>query len=116
MLCILCSDNIILHSILQLNFVFYKFSRLGQCTASEQLLSASSSAAGDMIQSELHELSSLTSNSIVKQATALETRPINFDRAFKNRFLSYPTDNSPTSASAITEVLPDDCDADHLQY
>lgn len=87
-----------------------------QGTASEQLLSASSSAAGEIVPSESHELSSLTSNSIVKPATALETRPINFDRAFKNRCSSYPKDNSPTSNSAITEVLPDDCDIDNLEY
>lgn len=76
-----------------------------QGTVSEQLLSASSSAAGEFIGSESHELNSLNSNSIVKPASALETRPINFDRAFKPpRFTTYTKDQSPTSASAITEV------------
>lgn len=78
---------------------------------SEQLLSASSSAAGEIVASESHELSSLTSNSIVKPASSLETRPIDFDRAFRKR-CSFPKENSPTSISAITEVLPDDCDVD----
>lgn len=79
-----------------------------QGTVSEQLLSASSSAAGEFIGSESHELNSLNSNSIVKPASALETRPISFDRAFKPRFTNYSKDQSPTSASAITEVYPND--------
>lgn len=88
-----------------------------QGTVSEQLLSASSSAVGEFICSESHELNSLNSNSIVKPANALETRPINFDRAFKHRFTSYSKDQSPTSASAITEVYPNDegdCDRSHI--
>lgn len=83
-------------------------------TVSEQLLSASSSAAGEFIGSESHELSSLHSNTIIKPASTLETRPINFDRAFKNRYSAYSKEQSPTSASAITEVLPsDDNDLEH---
>lgn len=83
-------------------------------TVSEQLLSASSSAAGEFIGSEAHELSSLNSNTIVKPISAFETRPINFDRAFKNRYSSYSKEQSPTSASVITEVLPvDDNEMDH---
>lgn len=86
-----------------------------QGTVSEQLLSASSSAAGEFIGSESHELNSLNSNSIVKQASALESRPINFDRALKPRFTTYSKDQSPTSASAITEVYPnDEIDYAHL--
>lgn len=77
-------------------------------TVSEQLLSASSSAAGEFIGSESHELSSLNSNSILKPASVLESRPINFDRAFKHRYTSYSKEQSPTSISAITEVLPSD--------
>lgn len=114
--------------------------RLSRGAATEKLLSGSSSGAGDMLgaaiglvsttPAESHELSSLTSNSIVKPISALEARPINFDRAFKSRFSmsSYrkrnndgddeddddDVDNSPTSASAITEVMPDDCDIEHL--
>ncbi|XP_059612470.1 protein dispatched [Phlebotomus argentipes] len=81
---------------------------VGQSAVSEQLLSASSSAAGDFAGSESHELDSLTSNSIVKPPTTLEyARPINFDRAFKKKF-SYPREQSPSTASAITVVLPDD--------
>lgn len=79
-----------------------------QGTVSEQLLSASSSAAGEFIGSESHELNSLNSNSIVKPASALEARPISFDRAFKLRSIMYSKDQSPTSASAITEVYPND--------
>lgn len=79
-----------------------------QGTVSEQLLSASSSAVGEFIGSESHELNSLNSNSIVKPASALETRPINFDRAFKPHFTTYSKDQSPTSASVITEVYPND--------
>lgn len=75
-------------------------------TVSEQLLSASSSAAGEFIGSESHELNSLNSNSILKPASVLEARPINFDRAFKR--MNQSKDQSPTSASAITEVLPAD--------
>lgn len=77
-------------------------------TVSEQLLSASSSAAGEFIASESHELSSLNSSTVVRPVSALEIRPINFDRAFKNRYSSYSKEQSPTSASAITEVLPAD--------
>lgn len=77
-------------------------------TVSEQLLSASSSAAGEFIGSESHELSSLNSNSILKPVSILEARPISFDRAFKSRSYSYSKEESPTSASAITEVLPAD--------
>lgn len=79
-----------------------------QGTVSEQLLSASSSAAGEFIGSESHELNSLNSNSIVKSVHAMDTRPITFDRAFKPRLTSYLKDQSPTSASAITEVYPND--------
>lgn len=67
--------------------------------ATEQLLSASSSAAGELVGSESHELSSLTSNSIVKPATSLETRPINFDRAFKGK--TSMKENSPTSTLTV---------------
>lgn len=69
--------------------------------ATEQLLSASSSAIG----SESHELSSLTSNSIVKPATSLETRPINFDRAFKGKVAM--KENSPTSTLTVDGDLDD---------
>lgn len=69
--------------------------------ATEQLLSASSSAVG----SESHELSSLTSNSIVKPATSLETRPINFDRAFKGKISM--KENSPTSTLTVDGDLED---------
>lgn len=67
-------------------------------TVSEQLLSASSSAAGDFIASEAHELCSL-------KPSTLEVRPINFDRAFRRNYVIHSKDPSPTSASAITEVL-----------
>ncbi|GAB0087327.1 Protein dispatched [Sergentomyia squamirostris] len=70
--------------------------------------SASSSAAGDFAGSESHELDSLTSNSMIKPPTTMEySRPINFDRAFKKKF-SYPREHSPSTASAITVVMPDD--------
>ncbi|XP_055677193.1 protein dispatched [Lutzomyia longipalpis] len=88
----------------------------GQRAVSEQLLSASSSAAGDFAGSESHELDSLTSNSIIKPPTTLEySRPINFDRAFKKKF-SYPREQSPSTASAITVVLPDDIAQDAKQF
>lgn len=71
---------------------------------SEQLLSASSSAAGEMAGSESHELDSLTSNSVVKAPSQIEcTRPINFDRAFKKH--TAPIEPSPTTSATI--VLPD---------
>lgn len=73
--------------------------------ATEQLLSASSSAAGELVGSESHELSSLTSNSIVKPATSLETRPINFDRAFKGKVSM--KENSPTSTLTVDGDLDD---------
>lgn len=90
------------------NHIEYNQRLSTQGTVSEQLLSASSSAVGEFIGSESHELSSLNSNSIVKPASVLEARPINFDRAFKHRYTSYSKEHSPTSASAITEVYPDD--------
>lgn len=73
--------------------------------ATEQLLSASSSAAGELVGSESHELSSMTSNSIVKPATSLETRPINFDRAFKGKVSM--KENSPTSTLTVDGDLDD---------
>lgn len=76
-----------------------------QGLATEQLLSASSSAAGELVGSESHELSSLTSNSIVKPATLLETRPINFDRAFKGKIAM--KENSPTSTLTVDADLDD---------
>ncbi|KFB38757.1 AGAP004140-PA-like protein [Anopheles sinensis] len=76
---------------------------------SEQLLSNSSSAAGDLVGSESHELDSLTSNSIIKPVNLDIARPINFDRAFKKQ-QSLPREQSPSTASAITVVLPDDID------
>lgn len=83
-------------------------------TVSEQLLSGSSSAAGEFIGSESHELSSLNSNSILKPISALDVRPISFDRAFKR--IAQSKDHSPTSASAITEVLPaDDNEFDRIK-
>lgn len=77
-------------------------------TVSEQLLSASSSAAGEYLGSESHELSSLNSNSVLKPMSTLDVRPINFDRAFRRNYLAHSKEPSPTSASAITEVLPGD--------
>lgn len=76
---------------------------------SEQLLSGTSSAAGDMLASESHEMESLTSSSVVKPLSHIEcaTRPINFDRALKKTY-SFPREQSPSTASAITIVLPDD--------
>lgn len=72
---------------------------------SEQLLSASSSAAGEMAGSESHELDSLTSNSVVKAPSHMEcSRPINFDRAFKKA--APQIERSPTTSATI--VLPDD--------
>lgn len=88
-----------------------------QGTVSEQLLSASSSAAGEFIGSESHELSSINSNSIVKTQSLLDTRPISFDRSFKKRFSTFSKDQSPTSTSAITEVYPNedgDFDRTHM--
>lgn len=76
---------------------------------SEQLLSNSSSAAGELVGSESHELDSLTSNSIIKPINLDISRPINFDRAFKKKY-SLPREHSPSTASAITMVLPDDVD------
>ncbi|XP_049278174.1 protein dispatched [Anopheles funestus] len=80
-----------------------------QGVVSEQLLSNSSSAAGDLVGSESHELDSLTSNSIIKPISLDIARPINFDRAFKKKY-SLPREQSPSTASAITMVLPDDID------
>lgn len=80
-----------------------------QNTVSEQLLSNSSSAAGELVGSESHELDSLTSNSIIKPVNLDISRPINFDRAFKKKY-SLPREHSPSTASAITVVLPDDVD------
>lgn len=76
-------------------------------TVSEQLLSASSSAAGELVGSESHELDALTSNSVIKSALEC-SRPINFDRAFKKNYSSYPKEQSPSTISSITVVLPDD--------
>lgn len=74
---------------------------------SEQLLSASSSGAGDMVGSESHELDSLASNSVVKPPSQAEClRPINFDRAFKKSTSQSFPEQSPTT-SAIT-IMPDD--------
>ncbi|XP_058062470.1 protein dispatched [Anopheles bellator] len=81
-----------------------------QSTVTEQLLSNSSSAAGDLVGSESHELDSLTSNSIIKPIGLDIARPINFDRAFKKKY-SLPREQSPSTASAITMVLPDDVDS-----
>lgn len=85
---------------------------------SEQLLSASSSAAGEMGGcgggSESHELDSLTSSSVVKAPSQREcSRPINFDRAFKKRgggggAAVVPIEPSPTTSA--TMVLPDEVD------
>uniref|UniRef100_A0A1Q3F822 Putative patched transmembrane receptor n=1 Tax=Culex tarsalis TaxID=7177 RepID=A0A1Q3F822_CULTA len=83
--------------------------RLNHNPVSEQLLSNSSSAAGELVGSESHELDSLTSNSIIKPANLDISRPINFDRAFKKKY-SLPREHSPSTASAITMVLPDDVD------
>lgn len=97
-----------------------------QFNVSDQLLSGSSSAAGELVGSESHELDSLTSNSVIKlssnaaaaaggtaAATAATveaaTRPINFDRAFKKKY-AYPKDQSPSTVSAITVVMPDEHD------
>ncbi|XP_035891595.1 protein dispatched [Anopheles stephensi] len=80
-----------------------------QGVVTEQLLSNSSSAAGDLVGSESHELDSLTSNSIIKPIGLDIARPINFDRAFKKKY-SLPREQSPSTASAITMVLPDDID------
>uniref|UniRef100_A0A182MN79 SSD domain-containing protein n=1 Tax=Anopheles culicifacies TaxID=139723 RepID=A0A182MN79_9DIPT len=80
-----------------------------QGVVTEQLLSNSSSAAGDLVGSESHELDSLTSNSIIKPISLDIARPINFDRAFKKKY-SLPREQSPSTASAITMVLPDDID------
>lgn len=79
------------------------------CTVSEQLLSASSSAAGDLVGSESHELEALTSNSIIKPSMTAENvvRPMNFERAFKTNN-SYPKEQSPSTISSITVVMPDD--------
>uniref|UniRef100_A0A182Q1X4 SSD domain-containing protein n=1 Tax=Anopheles farauti TaxID=69004 RepID=A0A182Q1X4_9DIPT len=80
-----------------------------QGVVTEQLLSNSSSAAGDLVGSESHELDSLTSNSLIKPVNLDIARPINFDRAFKKKY-SLPREQSPSTASAITMVLPDDVD------
>lgn len=80
-----------------------------QHTVSEQLLSNSSLADGELVGSESHELDSLTSNSIIKPINLDTSRPINFDRAFKKKY-SLPREHSPSTASAITVVLPDDVD------
>lgn len=72
---------------------------------SEQLLSASSSAAGEMAGSESHELDSLTSNSVIKAPSRIEcSRPINFDRAFKKHTIAI----EPSPTTSATMVLPDD--------
>lgn len=86
-----------------------RLNHLHQNTVSEQLLSNSSSAAGELVGSESHELDSLTSNSIIKPINLDISRPINFDRAFKKKY-SLPREHSPSTASAITVVLPDDVD------
>lgn len=87
-----------------------------QSTASEQLLSASSSATCEFLgcSEETHELDSLTSTSLVKTLTIDSNshpiiRPTSFDRSFKKKS-NYPNENSPSNASAITVVLPDDSD------
>lgn len=84
-----------------------------QSTASEQLLSASSSATCEFLgcSEETHELDSLTSSSLVKTLTIDSNshpiiRPTSFERSFKKKS-NYPKENSPSTASAIT-VLPDD--------
>lgn len=91
-----------------------RFSQQG--TVSEQLLSASSSAAGEFIASESHELHSLNTNSIVKPICALETGPINFDRAFRSRFVYLHKEQSPSPASVHphTNAYSHD-DIDHVR-
>lgn len=99
------------------NNVEYSQRMSAQGTVSEQLLSASSSAAGEFIGSESHELSSIHSNSVIKGQSGLETRPVSFDRSFKKRFSTFSRDQSPTSTSAITEVYPTedgDFDRSHI--
>lgn len=86
-----------------------------QNPVSEQLLSASSSAAGEMEMagSESHELDSLTSNSVVKAPSQIEcSRPINFDRAFKSRQLHGGGGGGiqPSPTTSATIVLPEEMD------
>jgi protein dispatched 1 len=81
-----------------------------QSIGSEKLLSAASSAAGDLIGgSETHELDSLTSNSIMKSLSLENSQPINFDRVVKKKY-PYPREKSPSTVSAITMIIPDDVD------
>jgi protein dispatched 1 len=73
-----------------------------QNIGSEKLLSATSSAAGDLANSETHEL-----DSIVKSMNLDGSQPINFDRVVKKQYPSYPRENSPSSAITIVNI-PDD--------
>ncbi|XP_055903846.1 protein dispatched isoform X1 [Eupeodes corollae] len=83
-----------------------------QAIASEQLLTPSSSAVGDLLNSETHELDSLTSNSLIKPMSECSRPPIDLDRAFI-RTASTVSNNckdyqSPSTGSAITMVLSED--------
>lgn len=82
-----------------------------QSTASEQLLSTSSSAVGDFNGSESLELDSLTSGSLVKTISIeCNSHPIvgqnNYDRLVRKTY-SYNREHSPSSVSAVT-IIPDD--------
>lgn len=93
-----------------------------QNAQSEQLLSGSSSAAGEFLASENHELDSL-SGSVVKtisfdsSTSVPSARPSSFDRSFKKK-KTYVKDNSPSTNSdhTITVVLPDDNTPDFPKF
>ncbi|CAD7084344.1 unnamed protein product [Hermetia illucens] len=87
--------------------------RKNNTVVSEQLLTPSSSAVGDLINSETHELDSLTSNSVATKPTLnLPEIPqaSDYERVF-NRIASLSKEyRSPSTGSAVTVVLVDDHD------
>jgi protein dispatched 1 len=91
-----------------------------QQQSSEQLLSASSSAACEFLESETHlEMDSL-SNSVVVKTISLDSsttipsissmRPTSFDRSFR-KMKNFVKDTSPSTNSTVT-VCQEDIDAD----
>ncbi|XP_055384764.1 protein dispatched [Condylostylus longicornis] len=74
----------------------------------EQLLTPSSSAVGELVQSESHELDSLTSNSLVKTISDLHRSSIDFEHIYNKKFKEIP---SPSTGSAVTVVLSEDANA-----
>ncbi|XP_036322856.1 protein dispatched isoform X1 [Rhagoletis pomonella] len=76
-----------------------------QVIASEQLLTPSSSAIGELISSETHELESLTSSSLIKTISGTESsHPLSVD--FEHSFNNKPANTNANISSAIDRKGP----------